>query len=165
MQMSLGKFTEQLAGSEAPASVTSPPARHSPRFAKRSKGLTGARQQEQTHSLKRAWKSCGWHTVRVPPVTIIFTKMISFSVYTCHPQNGWWVFRFLLWNIHFLKPRFFRVCVWGCVTCITWHLAFLLSCSKDSKSNAMWQVDPLHISHPSPWPGLSCTKAHPASPH
>lgn len=114
MQMSLGKFTEQLVGSEAPASVTSPPARHSPRFAKRSKGLTGARQQEQTHSLKRAWKSCGWHTLRVPPVTIIFTKMISFSVYTCHPQNGWWVFRFLLWNINFLNPRFFP-CVCACV--------------------------------------------------
>lgn len=41
MQMSLGKFTEQLAGSVAPASVTSPPTRHNPRFAKRSKGLQG----------------------------------------------------------------------------------------------------------------------------
>lgn len=41
MQMSLGKFTEQLVGSEAPASVTSPPTRHNPRFARRSKGLQG----------------------------------------------------------------------------------------------------------------------------
>ena len=45
-----------------------------------------------------------------------------------------------------------RVNEWGCVTCITWHLAPLLSCSKDGKSNAMWQVNPLIsvILHPDP---------------
>lgn len=54
MQMSLGKFTEQLAGSEAPASVTSPPARHSPRFAKRSKGLQGPYSKNRHTHGKRA---------------------------------------------------------------------------------------------------------------
>ena len=48
MQMSLGKFTEQLAGSKSPASTTSPPTRHNPHFARRSKGFTGAQQQEHT---------------------------------------------------------------------------------------------------------------------
>ena len=72
MLMSLGKFTEQLAGSEAPASVTSPPTRHSPRFAKGSKGLQGPYSKSRdTHGNPLT------DTQRAPPVTFIFMKMIS----------------------------------------------------------------------------------------
>ena len=89
MQMSLGKFTEQLAGSEAPASVTSPPTRHSPRFAKRSKGLQGPYSKNRHthgkgHGNPVADAHCHWW--------LLFHGNDKLTVFTCYPQNGWWVF-------------------------------------------------------------------------
>lgn len=89
MQMSLGKFKEQQAGSEAPASVTSPPTRLCPRFAERSKGLQGPySKSKDTHGNPLV------DTLRAPPVTCYFHENYKLSIFTCHTQNGCWALGF-----------------------------------------------------------------------
>lgn len=135
MQMSLGKFTEQLAGSEA--SVTSPPTRHSPRFAKRSEGFQGpCSKNRHTHGKGHGNPVAAAHCACHHRLLFLW-KWSAYAVSTCHPQNGWWVRGFIVKHSS-SHPSLCRICV----TCITWHLPPLSSSSKDSKSNATWQVEP-----------------------
>lgn len=157
MQMSLGKFTEQLAGSEAPASVT----RHiSPYQAQPTllpRGLRAYRgPTARTDTLTEKGMEILWLTCTASATSdYYFHENDKLTVFTCHLQNGWWVWGFIIKHSSphpSLCVEYVCMCVWGCVTCITWHLAPLLSCSKDSKSNAMWQVNPFIsvILHPDP---------------